>query len=926
MPVYDDRSKEPVHPYRPRPSSTGREAEPALPPAPLQRAEAKAPATPHGARLQREWLHLEIQRYRRRLEEIREALEGLAGRIQQRRGNGTPLPPALHSRLEAHLGAPLPKIVIHADDEADALAGALGAEAFTHGNDVFFRRGAYDPHGEAGQRLLAHEAAHVLQQSRGLAPPGLDPDPALEEQARQVEQGFVPRPACTLRLLPGLEVRIPAEERQWLDEGSALSLRGEYRSLAHKLVQAYRQGSSAAEVAHALHQAEAATQMPLLEAVLTFLGRAEGLKGSLLEAYQKQAEAKPRSQPAPTPPSPAQAQAQPALQRKEKAKPAQALTPDEARRLAEMLLTRNNLTGATNPGKFGEDIVAGLRLMEQKGWIDLELHLVPVVNYVLEKVQRRPKLQRSLLQALEKHGLAYGALPNPTAASRPKTPTGGDLPFHAFLEQIAMDMVYEVEGLFEADADQKPDSGSGTTQAQVDARKRLLQYFGYRAHKTVKGVMGFEMKLFTPVPREQLPPEARERCKDYTMPIVAFRGSEGGAIASKSYSSGRADWLSDFADPQVGLRQFQANRDLIADVMATAKAASKSLPWVTGHSLGGALAQTVACEMPQFVGHVVTFQAPGIDAKTLQKLKDFNAKQADPGRRIGSTHVHYSGDLVERAGEGYTDGVIESYKLPHSLIGKGFINGITEVINDHIGASIILGNGLLEIGWVYNWVAERFGKEAAANLKAGCGEFLDLLCNPKFYRTLVTMPEDTRRLLIRTGLTTATEHTTLTYTSILLQQNPEYGTLFAGAKGSANPEAPVAFAASDNRFVGSKRTDQLEKRVIEPYRKEIGYLIGKAFDDWNKANEADPRFRLVDTSREEFIKVFKTLSDIARLEQDKEKAYQLMLNMLDSTQVSNVFSKIPANLRRQYIDWFKTNKHLYEIWHAWNQDSKETYE
>ncbi|MER3445000.1 MAG: hypothetical protein C4333_13150, partial [Meiothermus sp.] len=43
------------------------------------------------------------------------------------------------------------------DPEADALAGALGAEAFTAG------QGAYDPESEAGQRFIAH----VLQQARG---------------------------------------------------------------------------------------------------------------------------------------------------------------------------------------------------------------------------------------------------------------------------------------------------------------------------------------------------------------------------------------------------------------------------------------------------------------------------------------------------------------------------------------------------------------------------------------------------------------------------------------------------------------------------------------------------------------------------------------------------------------------------------------
>jgi pimeloyl-ACP methyl ester carboxylesterase len=486
--------------------------------------------------------------------------------------------------------------------------------------------------------------------------------------------------------------------------------------------------------------------------------------------------------------------------------PVAALTPSQVEMLADRLMIRSSFMGAMTPEEFGGDIVEGFRLMEQKGWIHLEVHLVPIVNCLLEKTRQQPKLQQSLLQALKKHGLAYGTLPNPAVQNRPKTPTGGDLPFHAFLEQIAMDMVYEAEGLFEVDAEQKPDSGSGTTQTQVDARRRLLQYFGYRAHKTVKGVMGFEMKLFTPMPREQLSPEARERCKDYTMPIVAFRGSEGGAIASKGYSSGRADWLTDFADPQVGLRQFQANRDLIADVMATAKAAAKSLPWVTGHSLGGALAQTVACEMPQFVGHVVTFQAPGIDAKTLQKLEDFNAKQTDPIRRISSTHVHYSGDLVERAGEGYTDGVIENYELPYSLAFKALLDRATTYLSEMMAFWFkdpslldaladsrafairefmrrVAPDDLAEEVLIYavelakskNWLD--ITEENYQSLKAGARAFGRLLQNPDFLKTIAQMPDATRRLFIRTGLTTAQEHTALTYTSLLLQQRPEYGTL-----------------------------------------------------------------------------------------------------------------------------------------------------
>ena len=43
-------------------------------------------------------------------------------------------------------------------------ASDLGARAFTHGRDVFFAQGRYQPGTEAGRRLLAHELTHTIQQ------------------------------------------------------------------------------------------------------------------------------------------------------------------------------------------------------------------------------------------------------------------------------------------------------------------------------------------------------------------------------------------------------------------------------------------------------------------------------------------------------------------------------------------------------------------------------------------------------------------------------------------------------------------------------------------------------------------------------------------------------------------------------------------
>ena len=55
------------------------------------------------------------------------------------------------------------------------LAGGLHANAFTIGSDIYFNAGAFAPESESGQRLLAHELAHTLQQSAG-APPQIQRD------------------------------------------------------------------------------------------------------------------------------------------------------------------------------------------------------------------------------------------------------------------------------------------------------------------------------------------------------------------------------------------------------------------------------------------------------------------------------------------------------------------------------------------------------------------------------------------------------------------------------------------------------------------------------------------------------------------------------------------------------------------------------
>ena len=54
---------------------------------------------------------------------------------------------------------------IPTDAQSDQLNRSVQAKAFTAGQDIFFREGAYEPGSRPGQELIAHELTHVIQQN-----------------------------------------------------------------------------------------------------------------------------------------------------------------------------------------------------------------------------------------------------------------------------------------------------------------------------------------------------------------------------------------------------------------------------------------------------------------------------------------------------------------------------------------------------------------------------------------------------------------------------------------------------------------------------------------------------------------------------------------------------------------------------------------
>jgi Domain of unknown function (DUF4157) len=84
-------------------------------------------------------------------------------------GSGQVLPTSIARDFGPRLGIDLAPVRVHADAHAAALCDGIGARAFTHGSHVFFNRGEYRPAERSGQRALAHELAHVVQQQGGAA-------------------------------------------------------------------------------------------------------------------------------------------------------------------------------------------------------------------------------------------------------------------------------------------------------------------------------------------------------------------------------------------------------------------------------------------------------------------------------------------------------------------------------------------------------------------------------------------------------------------------------------------------------------------------------------------------------------------------------------------------------------------------------------
>ncbi|ELY80083.1 eCIS core domain-containing protein [Natrinema gari] len=129
---------------------------------------------------------------------------------------GRSLETSIQRAVEDRMGDSLGDVRIHTGPKAAQACDQINARAFTVGNHVAFNSGEYDPSSPDGQHVLAHELAHVRQQTGGavsMLPQEsleleIDPDPQLEREAEETAQRVMEGGELGIQRLADTEVNI----------------------------------------------------------------------------------------------------------------------------------------------------------------------------------------------------------------------------------------------------------------------------------------------------------------------------------------------------------------------------------------------------------------------------------------------------------------------------------------------------------------------------------------------------------------------------------------------------------------------------------------------------------------------------------------------------------------------------------------------
>ncbi|MCA9675491.1 MAG: hypothetical protein KC464_10685, partial [Myxococcales bacterium] len=181
----------------------------------------------------------------------------------------------------------------------------------------------------------------------------------------------------------------------------------------------------------------------------------------------------------------------------------------------------------------------------------------------------------------------------------------------------------------------------GDAPEDQQARTQMLINNGYdpEPHLTT-GANGMQMVVYEPT-------------RPGVAPVVSFRGTEEWD-----------DLIADGDPEQVGNAQYEANHEMIeAEMQRLHETYGEEYgnAELTGHSLGGAIAQITAARNLEQAGSITTFQAPGVAEEEVARIEAFNREH--PERAITADHFRVDGCVVSGAGEAHAPGQVHDIQL-----------------------------------------------------------------------------------------------------------------------------------------------------------------------------------------------------------------------------------------------------------------------
>lgn len=124
------------------------------------------------------------------------ASSSLSSQLSSSKGGGNQLATPIANKMGQAIGSNFSNVRIHTNNKAVEMNRGLNARAFTHGSDIYFNKGQYNPQSTEGQRLLAHELTHVVQQK------GQQPFSASGNPQKKVSPKLLNMPANSIQRVP----------------------------------------------------------------------------------------------------------------------------------------------------------------------------------------------------------------------------------------------------------------------------------------------------------------------------------------------------------------------------------------------------------------------------------------------------------------------------------------------------------------------------------------------------------------------------------------------------------------------------------------------------------------------------------------------------------------------------------------------------